>query len=461
MNSNIEGNMKKIPRVKQSKIMFKKKMHKDLMGYLAELQKKYGDIFCKSFLGRDNYYLCHPKHVEHVLYSRQENYRKDYLFNQIFEPFIGVDNLLTNNNLKEWHHDRELAKLSFESELFFERYTDTIVNESQLMLNNWRDQLTSQSSNIPIQLEMDKLTLKIVTNTIFHDVDLNVDFLAPLVPKIFKMMSKKTYAVTQLPWILPTKTRNDYREMVKLVEQIASKIVTDRLALNWDYDDLLGSFLYDYHVLGKHDKNFIHVCHNIMFFNIVGYFTTTSALCWAFALLAKHPEIETKISQEVKEVCNGNSPTYADFKKLKYTQAVIAEVLRLYPPVVRIMRQAIAADEVMGYGISEGSSMYLNAYLIHRHPDYWENPDEFNPERFLKYPWGQDYQYAYIPFGAGKRSCLGKNFAFLELCLIVAMISQSFTLKFASENDERNLKIDYSTFIIRPNVSEMQLQKKS
>jgi cytochrome P450 len=160
-----------------------------------------------------------------------------------------------------------------------------------------------------------------------------------------------------------------------------------------------------------------------------GHETTAQALTWTWFLLAQHPEAEAKLHEEVDRVLGGRLPTAADLHALSYTEMVVNEAMRLYPPVWVYVRDALADDEIGGYHIPAGSMLVLSQYITHRHPDLWEEPEKFDPERFSPERSAGRPKYAYFPFGGGPRVCLGNNFALLEAVLAVATIAGRFRLK--------------------------------
>ena len=162
---------------------------------------------------------------------------------------------------------------------------------------------------------------------------------------------------------------------------------------------------------------------------LAGHETTALTLCWAFYLLERHHDIETRLHEELDRVLGGRTPTFADVPALVFTRAIVDETLRLYPPVHVFSRQAIAADDVCGQKIPAGSYITISSWVLHRHTLYWDEPDTFRPDRFLPVNSEKIIPFSYIPFGAGTRVCLGKHLGLLESVLLLAMIAQSFRLR--------------------------------
>jgi cytochrome P450 len=160
-----------------------------------------------------------------------------------------------------------------------------------------------------------------------------------------------------------------------------------------------------------------------------GHETTAQLLSWTFFLLDQHPDVEARLHSELAEVLGGRSPSVEDLPKLVFTRQVIDEVLRLYSPAAVTARDVIDDDEIDGYAIPAGSMVMIAPYLSHRHPEFWETPLAFNPHHFSPEAVQARPRYAYYPFGAGQRICLGQHFALLEALLVLAEIAQRFRLR--------------------------------
>jgi cytochrome P450 len=168
---------------------------------------------------------------------------------------------------------------------------------------------------------------------------------------------------------------------------------------------------------------------------LAGHETTAIALSWTLALLSLHPTVRRKLQAEVDSVLAGRIPGAADFNDLPYTNAVISEAMRLYPPLPMTIRQALEQDELEGYQIQANSSIFINIYSAHHNPDVWENPEGFDPERFMPERIKEQPRFAYLPFGGGPRQCIGNNFALMEAVLALSMITQRFELNLVPGTD--------------------------
>jgi cytochrome P450 len=159
---------------------------------------------------------------------------------------------------------------------------------------------------------------------------------------------------------------------------------------------------------------------------LAGNETTAMALAWAWYLIAQHSEVAERLHSELETALAGRVPTLEDLPRLPYTQMVLEETMRLYPPAWFLMRKAIHEDTIGGYAIPANAFLSYSAYTLHRHPDFWDNPERFDPERFTPERSVSRPRYAYVPFGAGPRLCIGNTFALLESHLILATVAQRY-----------------------------------
>jgi cytochrome P450 len=167
---------------------------------------------------------------------------------------------------------------------------------------------------------------------------------------------------------------------------------------------------------------------------IAGHETVASALAWTWDLLARNPEAETKLHEELARELGGRAATAEDLPRLKYTEMVFQEAMRLYPPAWIISRKAGADDEIGGYAIPKGALVVTSPYVTQRMPELWPDPARFRPERFSPEESAGRHRYAYYPFGGGPRQCIGNGFAMTEAAIIIAAIAQRYTLSNASDH---------------------------
>ncbi|GHO50628.1 hypothetical protein KSX_87910 [Ktedonospora formicarum] len=163
---------------------------------------------------------------------------------------------------------------------------------------------------------------------------------------------------------------------------------------------------------------------------VAGHETTSGALCWTLMLLAQHPDIEARLREEYARILGGRAPQIEDLPQLTFTRMVLEESMRLYPPAWTFARSARASDEIGGYTIPKGAYVLMFPYVTHQHPDFWERPDVFDPDRFAPDRAAGRHRFAYIPFGGGPRVCIGNQFALTEAQLILATVLSRYQIRF-------------------------------
>jgi cytochrome P450 len=161
---------------------------------------------------------------------------------------------------------------------------------------------------------------------------------------------------------------------------------------------------------------------------VAGQTTVAAALAWTGYLLAQHPEAARALHGELDTVLGGRRPTPQDLPRLRYTRQVLEESLRLYPPTWVTVRTPSAADAIGGHAIPAHAILLLSPYVLHRHPAFWEHPEQFDPERFTPARAVGRQHFAYVPFGGGPRACIGQNLAMLEMLVVLAMMAQTYEL---------------------------------
>ncbi len=177
-----------------------------------------------------------------------------------------------------------------------------------------------------------------------------------------------------------------------------------------------------------------------------GHETTAVTLSWTWYLLSAHPEAEARPHDELERVLGGRPATFGDLAALGYTRRVIDEALRLSPPAWAMGREALAEDEIAGQRVPRGAAVFVSPWVMHRHPDHWEDPERFDPDRFLPERSRGRPRYAYFPFGGGPRHCIGDQFALLELPLVLARVAQRYRRRLVPGQDVT----PYPLFTLRP-----------
>jgi cytochrome P450 len=223
------------------------------------------------------------------------------------------------------------------------------------------------------------------------------------------------------------------RQATAVLDEIVYRMIAERRRSGADAGDLISMFLLAEDEDTGERMSDRQVRDEVATLFIAGHETTALALCWAWVLLAQHPEAEARLHAEVDRVLGERPPSLADLPNLAYTEMIVKEVLRLYPPAWMILRQANDDVELGGYRVQKGEMVMIAPYVVQRDPRYYDEPETFRPERFAPDASGQSLEkqlprFAYFPFGGGPRICIGNGFALLEATLVLATVAQSFRL---------------------------------
>jgi cytochrome P450 len=231
-----------------------------------------------------------------------------------------------------------------------------------------------------------------------------------------------------IPLSWPTPRNRHTRQAIAVLRGRIQKTITERQATAEERNDLLSILLQSRGEDGSRMSD-EQICDESLTLFGAGHETTATALAWAWYLLATHPDIYRNMQQEVDSALQGIAPTYADLARLPYTLQVFKETMRLYPPAYGISRAALRDIEIVGYFIPKNRYVVVCPYTLHRRPDYFPEPEKFDPQRFTPENEKRLPRYAYMPFGAGPRICIGNHFAMMEGHLLLAALAQRVTFE--------------------------------
>jgi cytochrome P450 len=390
----------------------------DPLSVFLKWAREYGDIFYYRAAWLHVYFLNHPDLIEEVLVRNPRNFLKDRVVRNS-RWFFG-DGLLTNEG-DSWLRQRKLSAPAFHRERVTS-YARIMTDHAEKMLAVWQNGETRD-----IHLDMMQLTLEIVVHALF-----NVESQTQRISSAMNvMMGNATGARMLLPPIaryLPIPQMIHVRHAVRDLDEIVYGIIAHHRAANRDSGDLLSMLMQARDEDGSQmsDKQ---LRDEVLTFLLAGHETTALALTWTWYLLSQHPEIESKLHEELDCVLAGRAPEFADLQKLRYTERVIKESMRLYPPAWSLARTVISDFELRGYKIPAGANVVMSQWIMHRHPAYFPNPEKFDPDRWLIETAQKLPRFAYFPFGGGPRQCIGAAFAMMEATLLLATIAQSFRLR--------------------------------
>ncbi|CAM4397763.1 cytochrome P450 [Paenibacillus tarimensis] len=403
--------------------------------FFSSCTDKYGPVVKLTLeKDRDMYILSRPEDIRYVLVNTQKQFKKGYQRDRILNLVLG-NGLITSEG-DFWLRQRRLSQPAFHQSRI-NSYAAVMIQSASRMLESWQD-----GEIRDIHQDMMHCTMEIVARTLFN-VDLSSSEDAKTVGRaldqVLHQYVKQSTSVSRrllemLPVQLPLRGHAELRQSVEELDRMIFTIIEQRRQQeDQDHGDLLSMLLQarDDDGTGMTDEQ---LRDEVMSLFLAGHETTANVLGWSFYALGQHPAAYRKLTDELDKVLQGRLPGMEDIPRLAYTQSIVKESMRLYPPVWMISREALTDVEFDGCTLPAGCEIALSQWIMHRHPDYFPEPKSFIPER-----WTSEFEenlppYAYFPFGAGPRVCIGSNFAMMEAVLLLAAVAQSYTLELLPEH---------------------------
>ena len=403
----------------------------DTVGAIVDGWREHGDMVYFRGVGPffPVYLVAHPDAIQYILQENFRNFRRPDFLNKKFSMVVG--NGLVTSEGENWVRQRKLTQNAFQRaklNLLAESMTQT----TEEMLYRWRAH-AAQGVSIDMQSEMTRLVIAILTRTLFGaDMSRHADTIEQAVAVQAKYLNNRLNSPFDIPENAPIPVQRRFLQARRTLDGLVDNLIAERRRSGLSGTDLLSILLHSRDEETGEPITDRQARDEIKTLLIAGHDTTSTTLAWAFYLLSKSPGVAQRLQQEVRDVLGGRTPTPDDIPQLKYTKKVLYETLRLYPPLWIVARTPIEDDEIAGYRIPAGSTVLISSYVTHRHPDFWENPEGFNPDRFTGGAWGDNrHRFSFIPFGGGARSCIGFPFAMMEMPLVLAQVAQAFALELA------------------------------
>ena len=405
-----------------------------LLGSVSEFQRDPLNLFFRSLREHGDvvklkllntvFLVNHPDGVRHVLHDHHVNYKKNFVYDRL--KSLAGNGLVTSDG-DFWKRQRKLAQPAFHRQRIA-GFARTMATQTARMLERWRDVAASRRT-FDAHAEMMRLTFTIMGEALFSlNLEDGAADMGRALSDALEISQRRFTARFIPPKLLPTPENRRFAAAMKVLDRVVDEIIQTRRAAPDAGNDLLGM------LMAARDEETGEAMDNrqlrdeVMTMVLAGHETTANALTWALYLLSKNPAAARRVQQEVREVLQGRVPGMEDLPRLRYTQQVIEESMRLYPPAWVIGREALVDDVIMGFRVPRGSSVVLVPYTTHRHPEFWENPEGFDPERFAPELSQRRHRYAYFPFAAGPRMCIGEGFAKMEMPIVLAMVAQRYAL---------------------------------
>ena len=439
---------------------------KSWLGALSEVQDNPPDLYnrihrelgpivrIKILPGLYTYSVSSPEAMEHILRKKQANYPKAKIFYNAVKPFTG-NGLLTNENNQNWHTQRKLMAPSFHHRQIA-RMIDIMVEETLTLADIWKGNVGKYRD---ITEDMMFLTLNIVSRTLFStDVMSGAGEISVAVRDAFAYAGYRLNTPFEFNEFFTGRRRKAFKKAKKLLDQTINKMIADRIQSGELGDDMLGLLLAAKDEDTGKGMDATQLRDELLTLMIAGHETTAAALAWCWYLLSLNPDKAQKLQQAVADFSIPYEEENIHLEIPDYAKWVFEESMRLYPPAWGVPRESIEADEISGYEINKKSVITCSFYAMFRDPDIWEDPLVFDPERFSSDQVAERPKFASIPFGLGKRQCIGMNMATVEGPLILAILAKQFSLHL--KDGEPPIPPD-STFALRPSRKLMMQIRKS
>ena len=420
---------------------------RDPLGVFLNWAREFGDIFYYRAAWLHIYVLNHPDLIESVLVRNPASFQKDRVIRNS-RWFFG-NGLLTSEG-DFWLRQRRLSQPAFHRERVAS-YAQIMTGYAEEMLATWQPGETRD-----IHAEMMNLTLRIVVRALFNVEAEETVHISAALNTLMRNATGIRMLYPPAGRYLPTPAMIGLRRAVWHLEQTVYGIIEQRRADNRDAGDLLSMLMQVRDEDGSSMSN-QQLRDEVLTFLLAGHETTALALSWTWHLLGQHPEAEQKLHSELDRVLGGRVPTFADLSALPYTEAVIKESMRLYPPAWSLARTVIADVELAGYKVPKGSNIVMSQWIMHRHPAYFSDPDTFIHDRWLGDKLRKLPRFVYFPFGGGPRQCIGAAFAQMEATILLATIAQRFHFHAAPDHSV----VPVPSFTLRPkNGIRMTMEKR-
>jgi len=398
---------------------------RDQLGFIQDLANEYGPVARFRLTNVAFNLISHPDGIQQVLQGNNHNYIKGEFFDAVRQ--VAGDGLFGSEGA-HWLRQRRLMQPAFHRQRIA-GFADIMVRQTESMLEHWVV-LASSAEPVDVSYEFTELTMRIIAEAMFstqleEDVhrisesltyllaDIDFRFQVPIYPKIG----------------FPTLRNLRAQKELDTVNEVLYRIIRERRQNGAQHDDLLQMLMEARDEETGEAMSDQDLRDELITMFVAGHETTAVLLTWLFHILSSEPEWETRLVDEVTAALQGRQPDFEDLTNFPTLRMAIDETLRLYPPVWITNRNAVKDDEICGYRIRAGEVAGISPYVTHRLPEYWPDPERFDPMRFSPELTAARPRFAYLPFGGGPRQCIGNNFALVEAQLIFATLVPRFRLR--------------------------------
>lgn len=398
-----------------------KDVQRDPLGFFLESAKRYGGLVRFRMAYKPLFLVSRPEYIRHVLQDNLKNYAKGVSYESL-RSVMGNGLLVAEGDL--WRRQRKLMNPLFTRQRFVEKL-DVVTACVDRAIAGWKDGAT-----VDLVPEMMRLAFDVVGRTLMGaDIADEMREIERVLEDVIGYVYRRMQSPVKLPEKLPTPANLKQRKLMKVLHGVVERTIARRRAAADAGKDVLGLLMSardDETVEGMSDRQ---LRDEVLTLLLAGHETTGAALCWTLHLLSKNPDAERRLVDEAAAVLGGRAPAMDDFMKLAYAHRVVQESMRLYPPAWAFTRAALKADTIDGYAVPKGAIVVVSTWVNHRLPEFWDEPEKFDPDRFLPERSASRPTYAYFPFGGGPHSCIGMHLSMLEVLLGTVLISRRWRME--------------------------------
>jgi cytochrome P450 len=400
----------------ESELQFDVGSTDDSLERMIELFARHGDTYRVFVPSRRSYtyVIHHPDDVKRVLVSNHRNYTKGVGLDRV-KILLGKGIMTSEGEL--WRRQRYMMQPLFHRRVITE-FAAMIAQANDRWIARWEG-LAQRGELINLTDEMSELTLEIVLRSIFgRDLD-----------RLSQQLGGNPFEVVTREQSRDLQFAYKFRSLTKLVAQL----IAQRRTTTEEHADYIAMLMSARDKESGEPMGERELIDEVMTLIVAGHETTASGLNWTWYLLSQHPQVEARLHAEIDAAADLPAPTLGEMETLGYTRQIIDEALRLYPPGWLLSRRTIEADVLGGYPVPSGSNVLLPLYLLHRHPHFWKNPEAFEPERFAPEHEAERPRFAYMPFAAGPRHCIGETFALYEMLMHLYKVARRYRLRYVPD----------------------------
>ncbi|MCS6874307.1 MAG: cytochrome P450 [Pyrinomonadaceae bacterium] len=441
-----QSGLKEIPKVFS---FLGRKFTNNPLGFLSEISRV-GDVVKFRIGTQDIIFLNHPDFIKDVLVTNAHKFIKGRVLQKAKK--VLNEGLLTSEGEIHLKH-RKMIQPAF--------HRQRIAEYSKIMTECAAEWVEKRFDGeiLEIDKQMNRLTLKIVAKALFSaDVDDEADEVGKALTSLVEMFKYALLPFSEILEKLPLPQVKKMKRARETLDEVIYKIIKERRQGGHRKDDLLSILLQTQDEEDSTKLTDQQIRDEALTLFLAGHETTANALTFTWYLLSQNADKEEKLHQELQEVLKGRKPSFDDYNKLKYTEAVFAEAMRLYPPAWALGRLAVESHEINGYQIPKGSLVLVSTFITHRDSRFWEMADEFLPERWEKLSIREvSSRFIYFPFGGGVRRCIGENFAWTEAVMLISTIAQSCRFRTI---DPEALRLNPLITLRPKNAVKMKVEKR-